>query len=158
MRADEVQTRELLRAHDDPARFEFPAGHDYERAAARFDQLGTQLRAAFGIAGSYAGQDSSLHGAIEIPAASTAGGLRLLVRVSNFGDLTAVSSEESLYCDDAELAEIMHPADATRVYGTLEGLGYIVLRLDPLEEMYNGVAAHLRRKGATWRHRYFDYL
>jgi hypothetical protein len=78
--------------------------------------------------------------------------------VSNFGDLTAVSSEEACYCDDAELAEVLHPADAACVYGILDDLGYVALRLDPLEEMYDGVHAHLRTQGATWWSRYFDYL
>jgi hypothetical protein len=158
MRADEVQTRELLRAHDDPAHLEFPGGFHYERTAQRFGRLVGQLRAAFGKVLFWDGQDSSFHGGIEVPAAGTAGGLKLMVTVSNFGDLTAVSSEQALYCDDAELAEVMHPADAARVYGVLDDLGYFVLRLDPLEEMYDGVCAHLRARGERWWGRYFDYL
>ncbi|MFI7548056.1 hypothetical protein [Actinoplanes sp. NPDC049599] len=158
MRADEVRTRELLRAHDDPAHLEFPAGFDYERTAARFGRLDAQLRAAFGTVHLWDGQDCSFHGGVEVPAERTAGGLLLRVMVSNFSGLTAVSSDRARYCDDAELAEVMHPVDAARVYGVLEDLGYVVLRLDPLEEMYDGVWAPLRTQGARWWSRYFDYL
>ncbi|MFF0378575.1 hypothetical protein [Actinoplanes missouriensis] len=158
MQADEAQTRELLQTHDDPGHMEFPAHFDHERAATRFSQLESGLRTAFGACYSSAGQDSSFHGDIEVPAAVTSGGLMLRVRISNFGDLAAASSEEALYCDDAELAELLHPADAARVYGALDYLGYIALRLDPLEEMYNGASAFLRERGAPWWDRYFDYL
>ncbi|MEV6602506.1 hypothetical protein AB0M36_37525 [Actinoplanes sp. NPDC051346] len=158
MRADEARTRELLRAHDDPDHLEFPAGFDHGQTAVRFTQLEAQLRAAFGTVASWDGQDCSFHGGIEVPAVATTGGLKLRVMVSNFGDLTAVSSEEGLYCDDVELAELLHPADAARIYGVLDDLGYVTLRLDPLDEMYDGVCAHLRTQGEKWWTRYFDYL
>lgn len=137
---------------------EFPADFDFERTSARFAQLTSQLRTAFGTSWPSSGQDSSFHGDITVPAAATAGGLLLKVVVSNFGDLAAVVSEDALYCDDAELAELLHPADTARVYGTLDELGYVALRLDPLEEMYNGASASLHEQGARWWNRYFDYL
>ena len=158
MRADEVRTRELLRAHDDPARLEFPADFNHALTAARFGQLAGRIRAEFGADWSSLGQDSSFHGAITVPAAATTGGLDLRVTVSNFADLTAVSSDQALYCDDDDLAELLHPADTARVYGALDELGYVMLRLDPLEEMYNGACPHLRTQGARWWDRYFGYL
>jgi hypothetical protein len=158
MQADDARTRELLQAHDDPDHLEFPADFDSEHTAARFAQLASHLRTAFGACSSSTGQDSSFHGDIEVPAVATSGGLIVRVVVSNFGDLAAVTSDEALYRDDAELAELLHPADAARVYGALHDLGYVALRLDPLEEMYNGASAPLRKQGARWWSRYFDYL
>jgi hypothetical protein len=137
---------------------EFPAVFDSEGTAARFARLASQLRTVFGASSPSVGQDSSFHGEIEVPAAATSGGLMLRVVVSNFGDLAAVTSEEERYGDDAELAELLHPADAPRIYGALHDLGYVVVALDPLEEMYDGSSASLRVRGAHWWSRYFDYL
>ena len=158
MRADEARTWELLRALDDPDHVEFPAGFDRASVTARFLRLESQLGAAFGACGSYRGEDASFHGCVEVAAAATAGGRDINVMVSNFGDLAAVSFESFFFYEDAEIAELMHPSDATRVYGALHDLGYVVVRLDPLWEYYDGVVASLRSRADPWWSRYFDYL
>jgi len=159
MRLDEIETRRLLRALDDPDHIEFPADHDPVQAAARFQRLDTQLRDTFGGGGGMLAQDATFLGDLSIPSLATAGGHQINIVISNFGNLAIVSPYvPDALLDDAEIEALLHPLDASRVYGLLDDLGYAVIPQDPLDEYYDGAVAFLRKSAARWVSRYFDYL
>ncbi|SCG35934.1 hypothetical protein GA0070609_0175 [Micromonospora echinaurantiaca] len=80
MPADQAQLWQLLHSLDDPKHLEFPANYDHRRARARFNQLVERLDRDFGCHCDVdrEAQDASFHGHIDIPAAATATGERLV--------------------------------------------------------------------------------
>jgi hypothetical protein len=153
---------QLLHALDDPDNLEFPAGYDHRRTRARFEQLALRLNSDF------AGrcqvdrevQDASLHGRIDIPAEATATSRPLVVSISNFGNLAALSVDNPGAWTDAEAAGLLHPHDADRIHPALTDLGYTLIPEEPLWEPYDGAwdPAVFGPSAATWWIRYFDYL
>ncbi|MFI6779623.1 hypothetical protein [Micromonospora sp. NPDC050276] len=89
MPADDAQLWQLLHSLDDPDHREFPANYNHQRARARFNQLAERVNRDFSCQcwGDREVQDASFHGRIDIPAAATTTGERLVIVVSNFGDL-----------------------------------------------------------------------
>jgi hypothetical protein len=159
MRLSAGETRELLRSLDDPDHIQFPADHDQVRAAARFRQLATRLRDTFGDGGEILAEDATFLGELTVPSLATAGGRRIDISISNFGDLAIVSPYvPDALLDDAGIEALLHPLDASRVFGVLDDLGYVVIPQDPLDEYYDGAVAFLRERAARWVSRYFDYL
>ena len=107
-------------------------------------------------------EDASFHDRVEIPAAATATGMRLVIVVSNFGGLAVVAAENPGVWTREEFTELLHPDDAQRIYTALDDLGYTVVPEEPLWEEYDGDSP-LRRypsEGSppTWWIRFFDYL
>jgi hypothetical protein len=102
---------ELLRSLDDSEHLKFPAGYDHSQAESRFNRLVNRLDAAFSCAcqADRHVEDASYHGSIDIPAKATATGSRLVVIVSNFGDLAVVVIDNPGTWTQAEFAERLHP-------------------------------------------------
>ena len=153
----------LLRSLDDPDHLEWPG--DYDRVATRrlFDDLVDRLDAAFSCrcdADRHV-EDASLHARVDIPAAATDSGERLVISVSNVGRLATVSVTNPGVLSDAEFEDLLAPSDASRMYTALDALGYQVVPEEPLWSDYDGPSALTAvdaRYGATWWTRYFDYL
>lgn len=160
MPADDAQLWQLLHSLDDPDNLEFPANYNHRRARARFNQLAERLNRDFGCQCWVDGevQDASFHGRIDIPAAATATGERLVIVISNFGDLAVLALENPGVWDDEEAAQVLQPNDTTRIRKALDDLGYTLIPEGPLWKRYDGPAGTLTAPDATWWTRYFDYL
>lgn len=102
---------QLLHSLDDPNHLETPRGYDHRRERAGFDRLAQGLEAGFGCRFNIDRdvQDASLHGRIDVPAAATATGHRLVVSVSNFGGLAVLSVDNPGVWSDADVARLLHP-------------------------------------------------
>ncbi|WP_346539013.1 hypothetical protein [Micromonospora sp. DPT] len=157
MPADYAQLWQLLHSLDDPDHLEFPANYHHGRARARFNQLAERLDRDFGCQCDVDRevQDASFQGRIDIPAAATATGERLVIVISNFGDLAVLAVENPGVWDDEEAAQVLHPDDTTRIRRALDDLGYTLIPEEPLWQPYNGAC---QRGVSTWWDRYFDYL
>jgi hypothetical protein len=86
---------DLLPSLDDPEHLQFPAGFNRDETRNRFGQLVDRLDTAFSCAceAERHVEDASYHGRVEIPAAATATGIRLVIVVSNFGGLAVVAAD-----------------------------------------------------------------
>ena len=86
---------DLLRSLDDPKHLETPADFNFDETKNRFRQLVDRLNTAFSCACEAEGhvEDASYHDRVEIPAAATATGTRLVIVVSNFGGLAVVAAD-----------------------------------------------------------------
>jgi hypothetical protein len=159
---------DLLRSLDDPEHLEFPADFNRDETRNRFGQLVDRLNTAFSCAREADShvQDASYHNRVEIPAAATATGRRLVIVVSNFGGLAVVVADNSRAWTQEEFTERLHPDDAQRIYTALDDLGYTVVPEEPLWEEYDGDAFrryYLVQRveiqyRPTWWIRFFDYL
>lgn len=88
-------------------------------------------------------QDASFLGQIVVPAAATAKGVAVFVRVSNFGGLALLGAEGPGRYDDAETLDLIAAGDRESVLTALVALDYVPLLEDVL---------------GTWFARFFDYL
>jgi hypothetical protein len=154
---------DLLRSLDDPEHLDFPAGFNRDETGDRFGQLVDRLDTAFSCACEADGhvQDASYHGRIEIPAAATATGTRLVIVVSNFGGLAVVAADNPGVWTQEEFTELLHPDDAQRIYTALDDLGYTVVPEEPLWQTYDGngpLPLSYHTHLPTWWIRFFDYL
>jgi hypothetical protein len=152
----------LLRALDDLEHLEHPAGYDHATTRARFEQLATNLEAAFSCRCDVDRdvQDASHHGRITVPAAATATGEQLVLVLSNFGGLVVCALENPGAYSDEETDRLVAAEDARRVREVLARLGLLLVGEDPLWRAYDGagpLGPHLGG-GRTWCERYFDYL
>jgi hypothetical protein len=154
--SDHDELWQLLRSLDDPHGLEFPTGYDNQRERARFEQLAQRLGAAFGGTCDVDRhvQDASLHGRIEVPAAFTATGSRLVVSNSNFGGLAVLAVDNPGVWTDEEAAELLHLDDGSRIGDALADLGHVLIPEEPLWQPYDGAWPDVR----NWWDRYFDYL
>ncbi|MFU8873021.1 hypothetical protein [Micromonospora sp. SL4-19] len=157
MPADDAQLWQLLHSLDDPNHLEFPANYDHRRARTRFNHLAERLDRDFGCQCDVDRhvQDASFHGRIDIPAAATTTGERLVIVISNFGDLAVLAVENPGVWDDEEAAQVLHPDDTSRIHKALDDLGYTLIPEEPLWNRYDGVCGPAI---STWWVRYFDYL
>ena len=162
MRLSGEQMWELLRQLDDPDHLERPADFDVTVTRDKFERLVTALDASFGgyEEADRDVQDASLHARVAVPAARTATGERLVVCVSNFGDLATVSVVNPGAFDQEEHDALLDPADAGRVHAVLDDLGYVVVPEAPLWRDYDGPSrlSVLSDPQPTWWLRFFDYL
>ncbi|MBO2453423.1 hypothetical protein J4573_40465 [Actinomadura barringtoniae] len=153
---------ELLRGLDDPEHMEFPADYDHSETRARFDLLVEELDKAFTCRcrADRQVQDASHHGDVLVPAAHTAGGEQIIIRVSNFGDLAVYSPGNLGQYLDAE--KPLPAEDRRRVEGALNELGYRMVPEDLLHARYDGRSPLARyyppEHPPTWFVRFFDYL
>ncbi|MEU4680507.1 hypothetical protein [Micromonospora sp. NPDC023737] len=132
MLADEAQTWQLLRTHDDPDHLQSPPGYRYDRVNARFNQLAETINAAFcGQCVVDPAQDASFHGVITIPILASSTGRQLHVVISNFKDMAVLAVDNAGEWDDQETAELLHPGDAEVIHCALDELGYTLIRTDP---------------------------
>jgi hypothetical protein len=100
-------------------------------------------------------EDASFHGRIDIPAAATTTGQRLVIVISNFGGLAVLAVENPGVWDDEEAARLLRRDDASRIREALDDLGYTLVPEGQLWRRYDGVCG----PGiSTWWDRYFDYL
>ncbi|MEU7823418.1 hypothetical protein [Catellatospora sp. NPDC049133] len=156
MLSDHDELWRLLRSLDDPQGLEFPTGYDGRRERARFEQLAQRLDAAFGGACEVDRhvQVASLHGRIEVPAALTATGSRLVVSISNFGGMAVLAVDNPGVWTDEEAAELLHSDDGGRIGDALASLGYVLIPEEPLWQRYDGAWPRVQ----SWWDRFFDYL
>jgi hypothetical protein len=149
---------------DDPAeKLTFSGRSNYRHGETRagFEQLAQRLNVTFGHR-CYVDrdvQDASLHGSIVIPADATAWGYQLVVSISNFGGLAALTVDHPGAWTEAETATMLSPVDSQGIGTALADLGYTLIPEEPLRTPYDGAAdpESLGRTG-TWWNRYFDYL
>ena len=130
----------MLTSLDDPDHLETPADFNRDETRNRFRQLVDRLSTAFSCACEAEGnvEDASYHDRVEIPAAATATGTRLVIVVSNFGGLAVVAADNPGVWTQEEFTELLHPDDAQRIYTALDDLGYTVVPEEPLWEDYDG--------------------
>jgi hypothetical protein len=138
---------DILRRHDDPVRWEYPAGFNYDRAVKRFRGFAGELASLWDkpieIETESHIQDASFHSQIRIPVRDDE---FVLVRFSNFGDM-ATFAEEVAVPDQLRQALL-------RMF---EKHGYIYVPAEVLEQPYSG-----SNPGVTgirdWWIRYFDWV
>ncbi|UAL29579.1 hypothetical protein K8W59_17820 [Nocardioides rotundus] len=163
MRVEGDQMWILLRSLDDPDHLEWPADYDHAAKRRLFDDLVDRLDAEFSCrceADRHV-EDASLHARLDIPAAATDSGERLVISVSNFGRLATVSVTNPGVWSEAEFEELLAPGDASRIYTVLDALGFHVVPEEPLWSDYDGPSALPgidARYRPTWWTRFFDYL
>ena len=150
MNDDEV--RALLRELDDPRHLEWPRCYRRRAARARFDSLVEALGRAFECSTDVDGnvQDAGLHGSIRIPAEATDSDENIIIAISNFGNLAAVTLGGQGAHSDDELAVLFDENDQVRVQAALDGLGYVAVPERLLDERYDGPS--------PLRPSYLDYL
>lgn len=153
---------ELLHQLDDPVHLEKPQGFDWEAARRQFDGLVFRLNAAFGTAcGADRGvQDATYHAQVIVPAAATATGQNLVVRVSNFGNLAVLALGNPGTYGQEEFDALVHEIDLARISKSLDAGKYLLIPEAPLWKTYDGCVptrVFLPSK-PTWWIRYFDYL
>jgi hypothetical protein len=162
MPADDAQLSQLLRSLDDPDHLEFPANYNHRRTRARFEQLVQRLNTDFSCQCDVDRhvQDASLHGRIDIPATATASGRRLVIAVSNFGDLAVLAVDNPGVWTDAQATSLLHADDADRIRIALTELGYTQIPEESLWQPYDGACDPdvFAPSNATWWIRYFDYI
>jgi hypothetical protein len=148
---DGDRLRELLRSLDDPEHLEFPADYDHASARSRFDQLVDQLEAAFscGCPADRHVEDASYHGRVEIPAEAAATGSRLVIVVSNFGNLAVMAVDNSGAWTQEESSELLHPDDADRIQAALDSLGYTMRYRDENDTPFHGKYSFRADSGAA---------
>jgi hypothetical protein len=156
---DDTGLQRLLRDLDDPEHLEWPAGYDDRATRARFERLAQRLDTDFGTRCDVDRhvQDASHHGRIEVPAAATASGRRLVLVVSNFGDLAVVTVDNPGCWTDAEAAALLHPDDDRRARAALADLGWVLVPEEPLWRPYDG-AVRPPHRPRNWWTRFFDHL
>ncbi len=163
MRVEGDQMWVLLRSLDDPDHLEWPGDYDHAATRQLFDELVERLDVEFSCrceADRHV-EDASLHARVDIPAAVTESGERLVISISNFGQLATVSVTNPGVWSETEFEGLLAPSDASRIYPALDALGYQVVPEEPLWSDYDGpsaLAAIDARYGATWWTRFFDYL
>jgi hypothetical protein len=141
---EEIQA--LLRKIDDPVWWEYPPGFAHQEASTRFRNFVCQLEQTLGIAleteTGAAIQDASFHSQVRIPSQDSV----VTLRFSNFGEMVALSEEESVAAD---------VVDTIRRLALLLGYVYVPTRL--LTTPYTG-----KNPGVTgiedWWTRYFDWV
>ncbi len=137
-----------LRQLDQSPSAYYPEGFDYELAVRRFHALAEILQQTLGVAHITESeeliQDASFHSQIIFELENSA---VVLVRLSNFGDLVAMSAN----------ADQLTPSTKREVLQTIEHHGYQVVPMDIVHRPYSGT-----QYGAgditTWWRRFFDYL
>ncbi|MFF7372081.1 hypothetical protein [Streptomyces tricolor] len=163
---DDDRTRALLHALDrlpGPHHLEHPDGFDRSAARLRATALRDRLTRDFGRpCGLDEGiQDASFSFRVDVPAEAPGAGLLLAVRLSNYGDLAAVTtpapdSHDDL--DDAVRDGALSAADRVRITAALSGLGYRLVPQRLLRRRYDGATWLAAEDHATWWTRFFDHL
>ncbi|MFC6015657.1 hypothetical protein ACFP2T_05580 [Plantactinospora solaniradicis] len=162
MLADDTLLWRLLRFLDHADCLEVPANYQHRRTMARFNQLAQRLDRDFGrqCEVDRQVQDASFHGRIDIPATATGTLRRLVIVISNFGNLAVIAVDNPGVWTDKEAAQLLHPEDDTRIRRALADLTYTLIPEEPLWQRYNGAWTPDNRPARvdTWWDRYFDYL
>lgn len=138
---------ELLQRFDDPQRWEYPKGFDYDAATGRFAIFADALSSALGqplrTESERYIQDASFHSQIYLPLDKER---FALIRFSNFGDMVTVSEDEPIPNEVKEM-----------VIDLLGHHNYVYVPASVLEHPYTGV-----NPGVTgirnWWIRYFDWV
>ncbi|MBB3210689.1 hypothetical protein FHS27_006537 [Rhodopirellula rubra] len=138
---------ELLKINDDPERWEYPLGFDYESEQERFLQFATAFFAALNISPMIETgaciQDASFHSQLIFPV----GLVRYhSLRFSNFGSFITINDDEGV--PDEILSTILELADRFE---------YTYIPYQYLDADYTG--SNLGVTGIdSWWIRYFDYV
>ncbi|THV23548.1 hypothetical protein [Glycomyces paridis] len=150
-----------LRALDDPDRFERPLGFDLAAAEARHRLLTARLEADFATTCETMTDmvETSEFGRVQVPAAATARGTRLVVSVSAFWPVALVSADNpAAYfgAEDAHAEGVLDLGDFARVVRALDDLGYTAVPEELLNTDYDGPSV-LRAERPDWYERFFGY-
>ncbi|UFR01891.1 hypothetical protein KBP30_12135 [Streptomyces sp. Go40/10] len=146
-----------------PHHLEHPDGFDHPGARLRATRLrdrltrdlGSPCRLDEGI------QDASFSFCVDVPAEAVEAGVPLSVRLSNYGDLAAVTTEAPDGHDDLDDAVrdgALSEADRVRITTALSDLGYRLVPQRLLHRPYDGATWLAREDQATWWTRFFDHL
>ncbi len=138
---------DLLQRHDDPQRWEFPNGFDYDAATVRSAMFADALAVALGqplrLESGSDIQDASFHSQIYLPLGKER---FALIRFSNFGDMVTVSEDEPV---SNELIQM--------VVDLMKKHDYMYVPSSVLEQPYTG-----KNSGVTgirdWWTRFFDWV
>ncbi|MFD8222914.1 hypothetical protein ACFV16_01895 [Streptomyces massasporeus] len=164
MPLDDDRMWALLRELDDPDHMAFPRGYDHTATRARFDQLAARLEQRFDCTCSVdrGVQDASHHGTIVIPTTATVSGDHIAIRVSNFGNLVAVTLGNPGSYDMEQEETLFDSADRHCIADELEALGYVTVSEHLLWTRYDGAsnlaAYYPPEQPPRWWTRFFDYL
>ncbi|MFD8806304.1 hypothetical protein [Streptomyces sp. NPDC059597] len=161
---DDARTTALLRTLDrlpGPAHLEFPDGFDHARARARATRLRDRLTRDLGHPCHLDDQiqDAGYSFEIVIPSEARGAGAPLLLRLSNYGDLAAVTVPGPFGHDAPEGA--VAPGPLSAIEAALRDLGCTPVPVRLLRRPYDGVSTWLAAEEpgrATWWTRFFDYL
>ncbi|REK10777.1 MAG: hypothetical protein DWQ37_15140 [Planctomycetota bacterium] len=137
----------LLEQYDDPQRWDYPEGFDYDAASMRFadfvDALSDALGQALKTESGSCIQDASFHSQIYLPLDKQR---FALIVFSNFGDMVTFSEDEPIPVDLKET-----------VMNLLKRHEYVYVPSSVLERPYTG-----KNPGVTgirdWWTRYFDWV
>lgn len=153
---------EMLRRLDDPEWPEFPADYSGTEAAVPFARLAAQVDSHFSTRCEVDReiQDSAQYGRIEVPAAATVCGTRIVVLVSKFKPLAMVAADNPgafLSTDEACTEGELDASDLEKVKQALAESGYVAIPEELLTNRYDG-ATSLRFHGSgepSWWDRFF---
>ncbi len=141
---------------------EFPDGFDYHRDKERATALVERLERDFGCSCSLGGmQDAASTFTVSVPSEGTEAGSRIMVWLSNFGDLASIAPP-SAFPDrgingDAQAG--ISDADRVRLEGALSDLGYVLVPQRPLRQPYDGIHTGWVWVGEpNWFVRFFYHL
>ncbi|WP_018547014.1 hypothetical protein [Streptomyces sp. LaPpAH-108] len=162
--AEDTRITALLHTVDrlpGPSHLEFPDGYDHARATARALRLQDRLTRDLGhpCALDDRNQDASYHFEIAVPGEATGTGVPVLVRLSNHGDLAAVTVPGPSGHGIPEGA--VSPETLDRIDTALRDLGRTPVPLRLLHRPYDGVSTWLAAEApghATWWTRFFGHL
>lgn len=164
MPIDDQRGLALLRRLDDPVHLEFPSGYDDVATRMRFYRLVSHLNHRFDCACGIDRhvEDASYHGTIDVPAAATDSGEHVIVTVSNFGNLAAVTLGNPGSRAEGDEHELFRSTDRPRVEDELAALGYVSISERLLRRHYDGdndFASHYPPEHPlTWWTRFFDHM
>jgi hypothetical protein len=162
----------LLESLDDPLHLEHPPGFAHNQEQFRFVELVNHLNVAFACRCWHESgmniQDASYLGAVEVPADATVEGIKIHIRVSNFGRLALVCPERPGCYDENETRLLIAATDRERIEAALRDLGYVAVPEEllsrprgmagQLEDAKQPAGIGVRRVIETWYDRFFDYL
>ena len=132
------QLRLRLQELDDPERLEFPRDYDQPLTQSTFTRLTAALQDVFDGARGADGQaqDASYHADVTVPAATTAGGHPIWVRMSNFGSLVTAGVDGNLRLEKSR--ELMSEEDIELIDQACSSARCVFVPLGVLLERYEG--------------------
>lgn len=146
---------------DDPENLEAPKGYNFFAERRKFEELVRRIESVFGsVEVDWIAQDSSHHGTITVPVGALRSGDAVVVTVSNFGNLAAVSLGVPDSYGAEEIAVLFDRSDRDLFGDLLVRSGYVPVAEELLHWQYTGSSVFTRdpQWPPTWWGRFFTYL
>jgi hypothetical protein len=146
---------------DDSENLEAPEGYNFFVERRKFEGLVRRMEKVFGrIEVDWTAQDSSHHGSITVPMSALRSGDAVVVTVSNFENLAAVSLGVPDSYDAEEIDVLFDRSDRDLLGDLLVTSGYVPVAEELLHEEYTGASVIARDSQwpRTWWDRFFTYL